>query len=164
MLTAEDVVTLSYDGKGNIKSSIGKLLEPFEKLPVKFVEEPEDEDDDGEVDPDSRENIFLGDKFTFNSDATIGNLGWSIAPNGAIVKDSQIKFGDKGYSLKITASGTSGNFYLMNLAQHTIDIPSGNYELIFMCISLPKAIYRQETSILIFQEAGFEKSYHIHVL
>ena len=131
MLTAEDVVTLSYDGKGNIKSSIGKLLEPFEKLPVKFVEEPEDEDDDGEVNPDSRENIFLGDKFTFNSDATIGNLGWSIAPNGAIVKDSQIKFGDKGYSLKITASGTSGNFYLMNLAQHTIDIPSGNYELIF---------------------------------
>lgn len=131
MLTSEDVVTLSYDGKGNIKSSIGKLLEPFENLPVKYVEEPKDEDGGGEVDPDSRENIFLGDKFTFNSDATIGNLGWSIAPNGAIVKDSQIKYGDKGYSLKIIAPGTSGNFYLMNLAAYAIDIPSGNYELIF---------------------------------
>lgn len=132
MLVAEDVVTLSFDGKANVKSNIGKTLQPFEKIPVKFVDETFEDDGDEEVDLDPRENIFLGDKFTFNSEETIGNLGWNFKPNGSMAKDSQIKKGNKGYSIKITSLGAGGDFYLMNLKTSAVaSIPAGNYEFIF---------------------------------
>lgn len=132
MLVADDVVAMSFDGKANVKSNIGKTLQPFEKIPVKFVDETFEDDGDEEVDLDPRENIFLGDKFTFNSEETIGNLGWNFKPNGSMAKDSQIKKGNKGYSIKITSPGSGGDFYLMNPKTSAVaSIPAGNYEFIF---------------------------------